>query len=254
MTYLTRHPAILFLAMIVLMALAAGIGFLVLRRIRPMADDSRDDFNIVQGATLTLLALLIGFTLSMAVGRYDQRKNLEEEEANAIGTEFLRAELVEGPETAQIKALLIRYLDQRILYYRTREPDALQKIEHATAQIGDDLWKVVRGVARDKPTPITSLVVSGMNDVLNSQGYTEAAWLNRIPVSAWCLMIVIAFFSSLMQGYGARTKSAKAALLLVLPMTISLSLALIADIDSPRGGLIRVPPQNLHNLETALKR
>jgi len=67
-------------------------------------------------------------------------------------------------------------------------------------------------------------------------------------------MIVIAFFSSLMQGYGARTKSAKAALLLVLPMTISLSLALIADIDSPRGGLIRVPPQNLHNLETALKR
>jgi len=248
------HPAFLFIAMMVLMALATSIGASVLRRYRPIPDDSRDDFSIVQGATLTLLALLIGFTLSMAVGRYDQRKNLEEEEANAIGTEYLRADLIEGPGAEKIKALLVRYLDQRILYYRTRDEAQMQQLEAVTTQIQDEMWNAVRAVAREKPTPITGLVVSGMNDVINSQGYTEAAWLNRIPASAWGLMITIAFFSSLMQGYGARSERAKTSLMLVLPLTVSLSLALISDIDSPRGGLIRVQPQNLHNLEASLKR
>ncbi|WP_035883750.1 bestrophin-like domain [Cupriavidus metallidurans] len=254
MNPLINHPAILFVVMLLVMSSATALGALVLRRIRPLPAEVKDDFGIVQGATLTLLALLIGFTLSMAVGRYDQRKNLEEEEANAIGTEYLRADLIEGPEAEQVKALLVRYLDQRILYYRTRDSAQMQEIEAATSQIEDEMWKLMRSAARAKPTPITGLVVSGMNDVINSQGYSEAAWINRIPVSAWGLMIVIAFFSSMMQGYGARSENAKIILMLVLPFTVSLSLALISDIDSPRGGLIRVLPQNLLSLQASLKR
>lgn len=253
MRQLISHPAVLFLVMLVLLTASAALGALVLRRRKPIAADAREDFNIVQGATLTLLALLIGFTLSMAVGRYDQRKNLEEEEANAIGTEYLRADLIEGPDTARVKALLARYLDQRLLYYRTRDADQLAEIATATAQIENEMWLLARNVAREKPTPIGALVVSGMNDVINSQGYAEAAWLNRIPVSAWSLMVVIAFLSTLMQGYGCRTDSSKA-VLFFLPLTVSLSLTLISDIDSPRGGLIRVAPQNLMSLAASMQR
>ncbi|MGT2455644.1 bestrophin-like domain [Cupriavidus basilensis] len=253
MEQVIRHPAVLFILLLITLVIATAIGALVLRRIRPIHSEGRDDFNIIQGATLTLLALLIGFTLSMAVGRYDQRKNLEEEEANAIGTEYLRAELIEGPVADKVKALLVRYLDQRLFYYQTRDREQLQVIATATAQVEDEMWSIVRGVAHEKPTPITALVVAGMNDVINSQGYAEAAWLNRIPVSAWCLMIIIAFFSTLMQGYGARTEMSKAFLLFVLPVTVSLSLALIADIDSPRGGLIRIAPQNLLSLAASLR-
>ncbi|WP_404994320.1 hypothetical protein [Cupriavidus pauculus] len=253
MRQLISHPAVLFLVMLVLLTASAALGALVLRRRKPIAADAREDFNLVQGATLTLMALLIGFTLSMAVGRYDQRKNLEEEEANAIGTEYLRADLIEGPDTARVKALLARYLDQRLLYYRTRDADQLAEIGAATAQIENEMWLLVRNVAREKPTPIGALVVSGMNDVINSQGYAEAAWLNRIPVSAWSLMVVIAFLSTLMQGYGCRTHSSKA-VLFFLPLTVSLSLTLISDIDSPRGGLIRVAPQNLMSLAASMQR
>lgn len=249
---LIAHPGLLFVLLLVLMGIATAIGALVLRRLRPLGSDGRDDFNIIQGATLTLLALLIGFTLSMAVGRYDQRKNLEEEEANAIGTEYLRVELLER-NTDALKVLLARYLDQRIDYYRTPDHRQIEAIETATSQIEDQMWKLVRGAAREAPNPITALVVAGMNDVINSQGYTEAAWRNHIPLAAWGLMIVIAFCSSLMQGYGARTESTKMVLLLVVPLTVSLSLALIADIDSPRGGLIRVMPQNLLSLQESLK-
>ncbi|KAI3591484.1 hypothetical protein D9X30_3546 [Cupriavidus sp. U2] len=250
---LISHPGLLFVVLLVLMGIATAIGALVLRRMRPLGSDGRDDFNIIQGATLTLLALLIGFTLSMAVGRYDQRKNLEEEEANAIGTEYLRVELLER-DTDALKSLLVRYLDQRIHYYLTRDKAQVDDIEAATAQIQDEMWKRVRDGARTAPNPITALAVAGMNDVINSQGYTEAAWRNHIPLAAWGLMIIIAFCSSLMQGYGARTQSTKIVLLLVVPLTVSLSLALIADIDSPRGGLIRVMPQNLLSLQASLKR
>ncbi|MBY4730350.1 hypothetical protein K6V90_07320 [Cupriavidus pauculus] len=253
MRQLISHPAVLFLVMLVLLTASAALGALVLRRRKPIAADAREDFNLVQGATLTLLALLIGFTLSMAVGRYDQRKNLEEEEANAIGTEYLRADLIEGPDTARVKALLARYLDQRLLYYRTRDADQLAEIATATAQTENEMWLLARNVAREKPTPIGALVVSGMNDVINSQGYAEAAWLNRIPVSAWSLMVVIAFLSTLMQGYGCRTDSSKA-VVFFLPLTVSLSLTLISDIDSPRGGLIRVAPQNLMSLAASMQR
>ncbi len=87
-----------------------------------------------------------------------------------------------------------------------------------------------------------------MNDVLNSQGYTQAAWWNRIPTSAWTLMIAIAVCCNVLVGYGARRARVKAGLLLVLPVVVSISFLLVADIDSPRSGFIHVVPQNLESL------
>lgn len=252
MTQLIHHPAWLFIVLIVLLSIAAMLGAVVLQRAVPLSDDARDNYNVIQGATLTLLALLIGFTLSMAVSRYDQRKNYEEEEANAIGTEYVRADLLGVPGAAQAKALLTPYLQLRIEFYKTRDGRELTVINNKKTALQDQLWATVRVAAETRPTPITALAVSGMNDVLNTQGYTQAAWLNRIPVSAWALMIVIAFFSNLMQGYGARGVPGRRVLLFVLPITVSLSLSLIADIDSPRGGLIRVVPQNLLSLQQSI--
>lgn len=252
MAQLVHHPAYLFVALIALLSVAAACGALFMQRAFPISDDARDNYNVVQGATLTLLALLIGFTLSMAVSRYDQRKNYEEEEANAIGTEYVRADLIGEADAPKIKALLTQYVELRIEFYKTRNAHQLDTINNKTTALQAQLWASVRGAALARPTPITALAVSGMNDVLNTQGYTQAAWLNRIPVSAWGLMIAIAFFSNLMQGYGARGTTGRRVLLFVLPVTVALSLSLIADIDSPRGGLIRVVPVNLISLQQSL--
>ena len=89
-----------------------------------------------------------------------------------------------------------------------------------------------------------------MNDVLNSQGYTQAAWWNRIPVAAWILMVAIAVCCNMLIGYGAHRKDR--ILLSILPLVISVSLFLIADLDSPRRGIIRVVPQNLLALSQSL--
>ena len=80
-------------------------------------------------ATLTLLGLLIGFSFSMAVSRYDQRKNYEEAEANAIGTEYVRADLLPAADAARVRNLLKKYVGQRVLFYTTRNQQRLAKID-----------------------------------------------------------------------------------------------------------------------------
>jgi hypothetical protein len=88
-----------------------------------------------------------------------------------------------------------------------------------------------------------------MNDVLNSQGYTQAAWWNRIPPAAWAMMVLIAVLCNAMVGYSGGRGRPRSGALLILPLIVSISLFLIADIDSPRGGIIHVAPQNLISLE-----
>src|SRR5262249_44563744 len=152
---------------------------------------------------LTLLALIVGFTFSMAVTRYDQRKNLEEEEANAIGTEYLRVGVLPAAEAANVRALLVAYLEQRILFYTTRDDQELEQVDARTSKLQSDLWSAIEPTARAQATPVVALVVSGMNDVLNSQGYTQAAWLNTIPAGAWHLLGAIAVCSMVVVGAGA---------------------------------------------------
>ena len=113
-----------------------------------------------------------------------------------------------------------------------------------------DLWSLARSAAAAQPTPITALAVTGLNDVLNAQGFTQAAWWNRIPRPAWSLMAVIAFGCNLLLGYGAQRVNV--AIFFIVPLTISIAFFLIADIDSPRGGVIRVLPQNLIHLAQSL--
>jgi hypothetical protein len=241
------YPGIFFLFSLLVLWLSAQMGA-YLRRRRPLKDDERNDFNIVEAATLTLLGLIIGFSFSMATTRYDLRKNYEEAEANAIGTEYVRAGLLPAADAAGVRAQLRKYLEMRVLFYRTRNQRELQQINADTAKLQTEMWSAVHVPAVAQPSPVIALAVAGMNDVLNSQGYTQAAWWNRIPVSAWGLMIMIAVFCNLLVGYGARSAGVNSGLLFIVPLVVSISFFLIADIDSPRGGLIHVVPQNLISL------
>lgn len=251
-----RFPLIVFLISALALWSATRVGAYVFQKRRHLEESEREDFGVIQASTLTLLALLIGFTFSMAISRYDQRKNNEEEEANAIGTEYLRADLLPAADAAKVRTLLRSYLEQRLLFYESRWGWAheIQAINRRTDALDAELWTAVRAPPTAQPTPIIALAVAGMNDVLNSRGYAQAGWLNRIPLSAWAMMVVIAICGNMMVGYGARRADASRYLFFVLPLIVSLAFLLIADIDSPRGGLIRLSPQNLEMLSQSLPR
>lgn len=247
---MASFPVVILLLSFFGLWLSVKLGIFVRVRQGSLQKDERDDFNAILGATLTLLGLIIGFSFSMALSRYDLRKNYEEAEANAIGTEYLRVDLLPANTAAKIRELLKKYVTQRIQFYESRDRTQLEQINRYTAQLQNELWSAVRAEAAQQPTPVAALVVSGMNDVLNSQGYTQAAWWNRIPFGAWCLMGVIAAFSSALIGNGAHT--ARNVLFPVFSLLIAMAFFFIADLDSPRGGLIHVYPQNLVSLRDSL--
>src|SRR5262249_44287014 len=129
----------------------------------------------------------------MVVARYDQRKNYEEAEANTVGTEYVRTDLLPTDNATRVRDRLKNYLDQRVLFYETRDEDQLAQIDLRTMQLQTELWSSVRATAVKQPTATVALAVSGMNDVLNSQGYTQAAWRNRLPVAAWACWRLLPF-------------------------------------------------------------
>jgi hypothetical protein len=245
------YPLLVFALSFLTLSLSVVIGAL-LRRGRDLEKGTHENYAVVLAAALTLLALIIGFSFSMATNRYDQRKNYEEAEANAIGTEYVRADLLPAAKAERVHLLLRKYTDQRILFYEARDAKQLAQINAHTAQLQAELWSVIVESADSRPAPITALVASGMNDVLNSQGYTQAAWWNRIPIAAWLLMASIAICCCLLVGYDLRDMKAGRSLIPILPLIVSIAFFLIADIDSPRAGAIQVNPQNLISLSESL--
>ncbi len=246
-----NYPLLLCILSLICLWASARLGASLSKRRKTEHESDHNEYSLVLSATLTLLGLLIGFSFSMAIGRYDQRKDYEEEEANAIGTEYVRADLLPEPVRSKVKGQLVQYLDLRIRRYEAHASHDISELAAKTAQLQSELWNEIKNAALANPTAITQAVVTGMNDVLNRQGYTQAARLNRIPIPAWTLMITIALFSNFLIGFGM--KKPRTVILLIVPLVIAVSFLLIADIDSPQGGLIRVDPQNLISLADSLK-
>jgi hypothetical protein len=247
MTYLTDSPFLMLWLSLVTLWACAWIGAKFLGRYIAEGPLAREDFRTVLAACLTLLALIVGFSFSMAVSRYDQRQHAESAEADAIGTEYLRADLLPAAEAETTRQLLHSYLAERIQFFGARARERFRQIDEQTTRLQRQMWAAVRTPAV-VPNQFTALAVSGMNDVLSSQSNTQAAWLNRIPVEAWALMGLIAILCNLMLGVSARHLEGRSVFFL-LPLANAIAFFLIADIDSPAGGgVIHVTPRNLLDL------
>jgi hypothetical protein len=252
MTPLWRFPGIVLLFSFVVLWLATEAGVFFRNRSKTLGEAERNDLGVIVPASLTLLGLIIGFSFSMSIGRYDLRKNYEEEEANAIGTEYARTDLLPAADAEKVRALLKSYLDQRLIFYTTRDADQLKQNDTVTEQLQAKMWTATVAPAVTHPSALTALATSGMNDVLNSEGYALAAWRNTIPRAAWILMETIAALCSVLIGYNLHRKDTKYLPCLILPFLVAISFFLIADIDSPRRGVVEVLPQNLQSLAQSL--
>src|SRR5271165_4095486 len=152
MIRLTNFPVVVLVVSFLLLWLAGWIGT-SFRNKKHLSDDATGaDAGLVLGATLTLLGLIIGFTFSMAISRYEQRKNYEEAEANAIGTEYVRADLLPAADAQRVRTLLASYTDQRILFYKTTGEQELSRINADTAQLQTELWTAVAKLATTQQT------------------------------------------------------------------------------------------------------
>jgi hypothetical protein len=178
---MTEHELIAAVVGLVVLWTAAQAGAYVRRRLLKLEQDDLADLAIVVTAGPTLLELIVGFTFSMAVTRYNQRKDCEAAEANAIRTEYLRASLLSADEGARLRALLKSYVSRRVQFYLVEESSELQRIEMATARILTDLWSLLKPRAAAQPTPIVAIPLAGVSEIWNTERPTDGS--DRCPSS-----------------------------------------------------------------------
>jgi len=246
-------PGPAFIFTFLMLTAAAWLGTTRFQKLRTEVAATRDAFGVIQASTLTLLGLIISFTFSMALDRFEERKNFESAEASAIATAYMRADLLPPADAARVRSLLGSYLQQRLTFYETRSLQTLDETNLATVKIQGLLWDAVASPARANPNSITALAVASINDVVRTQGDTQASWNNRVPFTAWMMMGSIAFCAMLLVGIGIQRPARFPQLLAVLPLIISIAFFLIADVESPRLGMISVVPDNLRELSGTLQ-
>ena len=249
---LADYEYLTFAVTLVVLWLAIEAGAWIARRAGPEKKFERGYLGKVTGASITILALIIGFSFSAAMDRYNQRKNCEEEEASAISSEYSLAGLLPQADAAQMRALLDRYIPLRIAFYETDDRMERASIRAERLKLESELWPIVERNAGVRPTPVMAQVIAGLNAVTSRSGYSQAAALDRIPDGTWTLMAILAGICCVLMGYDAPGRQ-PLALRLVLPLMVALAFFMISSLDAQRRGVIRVQPENLLRLQADLK-
>ncbi len=249
---LLDHPFLYAIIWLVVLLVAALLGRQLRARRKTLGEGEKEDLNLILSATLTLLSLLVGFSFSMASARYDHRKGLEAQEAAVIGTEYERAELLPQSQALHVEQLLRSYVKERIAFYNAPNDLSDARTLANTLALQNKLWDAVRVPAVAHPNSITALIADGMNKVTDSERSTQAAWEDRVPIPAWALMFVIAIFSCALIGYYEQPSEKPRRFYILLPLLLAVASYIIADLDSPRGGLITVAAKNLERVTQSI--
>jgi hypothetical protein len=242
-----------FVIISLLLLVLAEVGFRVakLRHRETTTDGHKSQVTGIQTSVLGLLALLLGFTFAMALGRYDSRRNLVLQEANAIGTTYLRASFLPETHKNAVEDLLRRYVDVRIpLYDRDTSPAQLRSLEQQSSNLQHELWDHVVTAAKESPSPITATFIGTLNETIDLDAARLHALRSHVPGAAWLLVLFVAGVGCYLTGYAAGISKARSAFsTLLLPLLVAVVVTLISDLDAPRQGLIGISKQPLLDLQ-----
>jgi hypothetical protein len=220
---------------------------------QPNPDDPSVGVSV--GSLLALLAFLLAFTFSMAASRYDDRRQIVLEEANAIGTTYLRARFLPEPERTEAAALLREYVDVRL---KAAEPGTtfkdLSRAIVRSEEIQADLWDRATSVAERSPTVLTSLFVQALNEMIDVHGKRIMIGVRtRIPLSIWLGLALVAMVGLSSAGFQAGLAVQQRSIVMVwLVLSFATVLTLIADLDHPQKGMIRNTQTPMMDLRSSM--
>jgi hypothetical protein len=234
------------IVLLLLYVLASEAGFLIHKRIGRGGDGGSADESQVLSTALLLLALLLGFTFSIALSRFDERRQLVVQESNDIGTAWLRAGLYETPPAAALQQRLAAYAKTRI-----GSPTGEAKARLAAgARLRGEIWQLTAATtAPDRSTAQAASLVAAVNAVLDTATQREKAVAARVPGEVLLLLIVYSVVACFLLGYvleahGHRHRLASGTLFVLLALTMML----ILDLDRPQGGYVSVDQQAMIDL------
>ncbi len=242
--------AMLLVSMVLIMELGLRVG----RRYASLASEAfRTHVNAITGSLLGVLALLLGFTFSLALQRFDSRSEAVVEEANAIGTAYLRSDLLPGTVRSEAKELLRAYLAARqassttMLIDEGRQAQLLAEAERLQSR----LWQLAVQAAREDPNPVTSgLFIQALNDMIDSFGARVAELNRHVPEVVLLLLYGTFLLVGGIVGYGAGVSGIRPSLATHAMVALIVVLVfIIIDLDRPRRGLIQIDQRSLLELD-----
>jgi hypothetical protein len=211
------------------------------------ANAENADVSTVTAATLGLLALLIAFSFSMAETRYDLRRSMVLEEANAIGSTANFALMLPEPAQEPILSLLRKYVAVRIGLGVPYDPLKLQQDVARSVDLQNRLWQQAVAVTKENPQSLPAYrFVASLNEMNNIHERRLTALRNQVPIAVTFMLIGTAMVAMGFTGFNAGTVGARRRpTTLIMSLTISMLIMLIVDLDRPTRGLIEVPVQAL---------
>jgi hypothetical protein len=236
--------------------IATEIGY---RRGRAISDNlgdiAKSQLSTLQAAVIGLLALLLAFSFALAEGRFETRQSLVVEEANAIDTARLRAQLLPEPYADEIGKSLGRYLDDRIAYLAVGfDPVKLSEALTRSQAEQQKLWALAVAVVKtDRQSPIYALFVSSLNEAFDVAAKRDAARQNHVPEIVLYLLCAAGAVAMGLVGLGTGVAGRRhSPLTMSLAIMITLVILVIIDLDRPRRGVITVSQQSLISLRANL--
>jgi hypothetical protein len=242
------------IAALMLACLAAAIvlGW-YLRRRAPDAERDSDQEGYIVAAVTSLVGLLVGFTFSMAIDRFDSRRVGVLDEANAIEAVYLKAQLLEEPHRARVSRLLTDYVDNRIALAETRPGAERDVLQQQSDQLVTRLWAATMAAFPTiRSMDFSSSFIDGMTNVAESDAARRAARRAHVPAQVYGVLFLYQVAAAVVLGYaltGRHGRMISAALLLLF----ALSLVLIIELDRPSTGRIKEPQDAMLQLQASLR-
>jgi len=242
----------LFIVILLVVLISVEFGYRLGRyRRRGSEQEKEAPVGTMVGATLGLLAFILAFTFGLAAARFDTRRQVVLDEANAIGTTYLRAGIL--PERGEeIRALLRNYVDTRLKAIRSG--NIAQGIRQSE-DIQYKVWTEAEAVGKQNPDSIVvGLFVQSLNEVIDLHAKrVQAGTRSRIPGAIWIGLFAVAVFSLAGVGYQAGLTGTRRSLeVFAVALTFSVVIELIADLDRPQQGVLRVGQHALLDLQRSM--
>ena len=244
--------AVLFVILFVLLIVVTTAGYYAgKRRHDPINDAGRYQISTLQSSLLGLLALLLGFTFAMTVSRFDTRKQLVLDEANAISTTYLKAKLLSEPYASKAVSLLTEYVNARITFYNAVHNELnVQEANQKSEQLQNELWSVAREAATGDPKSVTTgLFIQSLNDVIDLHAKRLIALDNHVPEPIILMLWFVSILALGLTGYSCGLAGSRHFILTtMMALLIASVIYLIMDLDRPRRGLIQVSQKSMIQL------
>jgi hypothetical protein len=224
-------------------AICLEVGFRLGSYVAKKIEGAHEGTSTIQAAVFALLGLLLGFTFANGISHLDQRRQLIVQESNAIGTAYLRLDLLPANQQPEMRNLFRQYLNARLNLYENL-PDvaaARDDLQKAT-QLQQEIWsRAVAGSRDDSTQNVARLLLPALNDMIDLTTSRTIALHTHLPSLIFGLSISVALLSGLLAGYDmARRKTRNWFHGLLYAMVISITIFTVLDLDYPRFGLIRL--------------